>query len=121
MLPVPRPPREVSISTCTNPLASVPSAERILVVRLGAVGDVVRTLPAAAGVRAQWPRAHLAWLVEAGSASVLRGQSWLDQVIVFPREELARGLRRGNLLAFARILSAFLRELRAERFDLVVD
>jgi ADP-heptose:LPS heptosyltransferase len=91
------------------------------VIRLGAVGDVVRTLPAAAGVRAEWPRAHLAWLVEAGSASVLRGQSWLDQVLVFPREALGSSLAKGNVLAFSRAAAAFARELRTERFDLAVD
>jgi ADP-heptose:LPS heptosyltransferase len=91
------------------------------VVRLGAVGDVVRTLPAAAGLRAQWPHAQLAWLVEPAAASVLRGQSWLDQVIVFPREELALALRRGRCFALARTASAFTRQLRSERFDLVVD
>ena len=118
---MPRPPREVLISTCTNPLASAPSAERILVVRLGAVGDVVRTLPAAAGVRAQWPHARLAWLVEPSAASLLRGQAWLDRVIVFPRDALAQALRRGNLVELLRCARGFVRELRAERFDLVLD
>jgi ADP-heptose:LPS heptosyltransferase len=111
----------VAISTCTNPLASRPHAERILVIRLGAIGDVVRTLPAAAGLRASWPRAHLAWLVEPASASVLRGQPWLDEVIVFPRGALGSALRRGRLPTAAREAAAFLRELRAARFDLVVD
>ena len=111
----------MSISTCTNPLASLPHAQRILVVRLGAVGDVVRTLPAAAGLRLSWPEAHLAWLVEPGSASVLRGQPWLDEVIVFPRAALAAALRRGRLVALAREAGAFTRQLRGARFDLVVD
>jgi lipopolysaccharide heptosyltransferase I len=111
----------VAISTCTNPLASTPSAERILVIRLGAIGDVVRTLPAAAGVRATWPRAHLAWLVEPPAANLLAGQPWLDQVIVFPRDALARALRGGRFAAAAREARGFVRGLRAERFDLVVD
>jgi ADP-heptose:LPS heptosyltransferase len=111
----------VAISTCTNPLASPPRAERILVIRLGAVGDVVRTLPAAAGVRATWPRAHLAWLVEPASASLLAGQPWLDEVIVFPRSTLAAALRGARLGAFAREARAFTRRLREARFDLVID
>jgi ADP-heptose:LPS heptosyltransferase len=111
----------VAISTCTNPLASLPPAQRILVIRLGAVGDVVRTLPAAAGVRASWPHAHLAWLVEPASASLLAGQPWLDEVIVFPRGALAGALRGGRLFAFAREASAFARRLRGARFDLVLD
>ena len=111
----------MAISTCTNPLASPPAAQRVLVIRLGAVGDVVRTLPAAAGVRATWPRAHLAWLVEPGSASLLAGQPWLDEVIVFPRGALGAALRGARLGALAREASAFARRLREGRFDLVVD
>jgi len=49
------------------------------------VGDVVRTLPAAAALRRAYPGAHLAWLVETASADLLASQPWLDEVIVFPR------------------------------------
>lgn len=89
--------------------------------RLGAVGDVARTLPAAASLRAAYPGAHLAWLVEPAAASLLEGQPWIDEVLVFPRPALVaalRGLAPGSLL---RTLRAFLARLRARRFELVVD
>jgi len=111
----------VAISTCTNPRAAPPPAERILVIRLGAVGDVVRTLPAAATLRAAYPQARLAWLVEPASASVLAGQRWLDEVIVFPRGALRTALRSGRLPELAREAARFVRQLRGARFDLVVD
>jgi ADP-heptose:LPS heptosyltransferase len=111
----------VDISTCTNPRAAPPAAERILVIRLGAVGDVVRTLPAAAALRAAYPRAHLAWLVEPASASLLRGQPWLDAVLVFPRGRLKEAFGGGAWRAGLGEARAFLRVLRRERFDLVVD
>jgi ADP-heptose:LPS heptosyltransferase len=91
------------------------------VVRLGAVGDVVRTLPAASALRAAYPGSHLAWLVERASASLLRAQPWIDEVIEFPREELRESLRRGRLAHAARTARRFVRELRARRFELVVD
>jgi ADP-heptose:LPS heptosyltransferase len=111
----------VAISTCTNPLAAPPPAEHILVIRLGAVGDVVRTLPAAAALRDTYPRARIAWLVEPASASLLAGQPWLDEVIVFPRAALGAALARGRLVALARETRAFLRRLRGGRFELVLD
>ncbi len=93
----------------------------MLVIRLGAVGDVVRTLPAAAAIRDAFPDALLAWLVEPASASVLEGQPWIDEVRVFPRTELREALVHGRVdRAFSRGL-AFLRDLRATRYDLVVD
>lgn len=111
----------MDISTCTNPRAAPPAAERILVIRLGAVGDVVRTLPAAATLRAAYPHAELAWLVEPASASVLAGQPWLDDVIVFPRGALRAALRGGRLVTLGREAARFVRRLRARRFDLVLD
>jgi heptosyltransferase I len=82
---------------------------------------VVRTLPAATALRAACPGAHLAWLVEPAAAAIVRAQPWLDEVLVFPRPRLREGLRRGRVGVAARALASFLRELRAPRFDLVVD
>jgi ADP-heptose:LPS heptosyltransferase len=85
------------------------------------VGDVVRTLPAASSLRAAYPGAHIAWLVEAGASSAVEGQSWIDEVLVFPRKALSGTLGGLELRSFARELSRFLRRLRRRRFDLVVD
>ena len=90
-------------------------------VRLGAVGDVVRTLPAVSRLRAAWPGAHISWLVEAPSASAIEGQPWVDEVLVFPRDRLQAALVRGELRRLSAGLALFLRRLRARRFDLVVD
>ena len=43
-------------------------------IRLGALGDVVRTLPTVAGLRERFPTAELTWMVEAKAAGV-RGLS----------------------------------------------
>jgi ADP-heptose:LPS heptosyltransferase len=91
------------------------------VIRLGAVGDVVRTLPAASALRAAYPGSHLAWLVERPSASLLRAQPWIDEVIEFPRAALRAALGGARLLGAARALRGFARELRSRRFELVVD
>jgi ADP-heptose:LPS heptosyltransferase len=90
-------------------------------VRLGAVGDVARNLPAASLLRAAYPGAHLAWLVEPGAASLLASQPWIDEVLVFPRPALARALRAFAPVSLLRTLRAFAAGLRARRFELVVD
>ena len=89
--------------------------------RLGAVGDVARTLPAASCLRAAWPGAHLAWLVEAPAAGLVASQAWVDEAIVFPRPSLARRRRGAGPALGLRDLAGFLARLRARRFDLVVD
>jgi heptosyltransferase-1 len=51
--------------------ASVPRFERLLVVRLSAMGDVIHTLPAAAALRQAFPHATLGWLIEERWAELL--------------------------------------------------
>ena len=111
----------LAIAACLNPLEASPPADRILVIRLGAVGDVVRTLPAVSSLRAAYAGAHLSWLVEPAATSAVQGQPWVDEVIVFPRDRLTAALRGGAPGAALRELAGFLRGLRRRRFDLVVD
>ncbi len=104
-----------------NPLKAPPLAQRILVLRLGALGDVVRTLPAVSALRAGYPNAHITWLVEPSSATALSHQPWIDEVLAFPRPLLSGALRAGQLGRFWRLASAFAAELRDRRFDLALD
>lgn len=78
---------------CLNPLSSPPHATRVLIIRLGALGDVVRTLPALRAIPAAYPDAQISWLVEKGASGVLEGRRELDCVIQFPRENLTDSLR----------------------------
>ena len=98
-----------------------PRVDRILVLRLGALGDVLRTLPSVRALRALHPASHLAWLVEPGAAGAVAAAGCVDEILVFPRGELVAALRRGELVRFVRTLRAFLRRLRARRFEVVLD
>lgn len=111
----------VSAPLCAQPLPQAPAADRILLLRLGAIGDVVRTLPAASALRAAYPGAHLTWLVEPAARSAVEGQPWVDEILVFPRAALSEALRQGRLGRFAALWRHFVRELRRRRFELTVD
>lgn len=90
---------------------------RVLVLRLGALGDVVRTRFAFGGVRTRYPRARIDWLVEDRAAPGLVGTVGLDEVVCVPRREL-------RLDRPARLWSAprgLVRDLRSRRYDLAVD
>jgi lipopolysaccharide heptosyltransferase I len=94
-------------------------ADRVLIVRLGAVGDVVRTLPALRALRAAFPGAHLAWIVEDLSRPLLDGHPDLDAVIRFPRRELRNAAARPWRLPGA--VAGLARDLRQRRFDVALD
>ena len=95
---------------------------RILLIRLSAVGDVVRTLPALTSLRRRFPSAHIDWAVEESSQEILRDQPDLDSVLVFPRKKLSRVLLHPSEMKDARqALAAFMEDLKRPGYDLVVD
>jgi lipopolysaccharide heptosyltransferase I len=54
----------------------------ILIVRLGALGDVVHAVPAAAALRARFPGARIDWLVEAKHRAIVDLVTCIDRVVV---------------------------------------
>jgi ADP-heptose:LPS heptosyltransferase len=92
-------------------------AERVLVIRLGALGDVVRTRFAFAGVRALYPRAKIDWLVDDRAAAGLVGLDGLDETVIVPR----RRLRVRHPRVALRTVRALVLELRERAYDLSID
>ena len=91
---------------------------RILIVKLGSIGDIVHTLPALAALRAGMPQAEISWVVERSSAEILRDNPILDRLIEVDTKALRRGLMSGETLRAPR---QQLRRLRASAFDLALD
>lgn len=95
---------------------------RIIVIRLGALGDVVRTMPAVEALRTAAPQARIAWLVDDRCASILEGAPCLDELLVVPRGELRAASRNPfRWPAWWRTWRAFRRSLWAWRADAVFD
>ncbi|MDE2963255.1 MAG: lipopolysaccharide heptosyltransferase 1, partial [Acidobacteriota bacterium] len=67
---------------------------RILIIKLGSIGDVVHTLPALSDLRSSFPRARIDWLVEKQAAVLLRNHPCLDRVIEVDTRKWRRGLWR---------------------------
>lgn len=96
--------------------------ERVLVVRLGSVGDVVRTFPAVAALRSCYPNARIDWVVQDLSSDIVKSFSEIDEVVVLPRKHWARMVKRPAyyIKMFKEILG-WIRALRRRRYDTVID
>jgi heptosyltransferase-1 len=64
------------------------NALNILIVRLGALGDVVHAIPAAAALRAAYPTARIDWLVEARHRPMLDLVTVRDRVVTIEARTL---------------------------------
>lgn len=95
---------------------------RILLVKPSSLGDVIHALPTAGALRRRFPGARLAWLVEEGSADIVRAAPAVDEVVVSGRPRWLRALRAGCGAGEALgEFRALLRALRATHYDLVID
>lgn len=86
---------------------------RILIIRLSAIGDVVRVLPALHALRDLYPTAQIDWVVEPKSAAVIEGHPALDQVLLFERTD--------GFMEAARAFQAISRTVKQNRYDIVLD
>ncbi|MFW8599976.1 lipopolysaccharide heptosyltransferase I [Desulfobacterota bacterium M19] len=93
----------------------------ILIVKTSAIGDVTHTLPALKALRDQFPRAAISWLVEEEAADILVGHPDIDRLLISPRRRWLRQLKAGNILPTIREIWCFIRELRAVKYDLLLD
>ena len=91
---------------------------RILIVKLGSIGDIVHTLPALAALRRALPEASLSWVVEKRVAEILRYNPLLDTLIEVDTKALRRWPVSGETLLAPR---QQLRRLRASAFDFTID
>jgi heptosyltransferase-1 len=85
-----------------------PASSRILAVRLGAMGDIIHTLPAVAWLKQSHAGSHLTWVVEPQWAALLEGNPYVDRVVLMRRKSFAE-------------LVATRREMRTAPYDFAVD
>ena len=82
--------------------------KKFLIVRLDKVGDVVLSTPVIKALRDARPDAYIAFMVEDYAGDVIKGNPYLDQVIVYHKNDEGKSLV-GNL--------NFINKLRSFRFD----
>jgi lipopolysaccharide heptosyltransferase I len=85
--------------------------QRILIVRLSAIGDVIHGVPVLCALREALPKAFIGWVVEGTSAAVLDGHPALDELIRVPR----------GWLKWPREIWGLRRRLQALSFDTAID
>jgi len=82
-----------------------------LIIRLGALGDVIHGIPTAAALRRHFPAARLDWVVDPRYVELLELVEGLDRCIPFDPRDLVRGVQAWSALG----------RLRGAHYDAVID
>lgn len=91
---------------------------RLLIVKLSSLGDVIKTLPVVHDIRRALPDARIDWVVERPCDALLALNPLIDRVIPL---ELRRYRKERRYIAGLAAALRDLPELRAQRYDLIVD
>ena len=60
-----------------------PMGKRILILKLAAMGDVLRTTPLLSALKDKYPESHITWVVGTTSYSLLQGSKQIDRLLEF--------------------------------------
>ena len=91
---------------------------RLLIVKLGSIGDIVHTLPALAAIRKAFADAEISWVVEERSSEILKGNPLIDNLIEVDTRRLRR---RRDIDKIVHEAGRQLRGLRKFGFDVSID
>jgi 3-deoxy-D-manno-octulosonic-acid transferase/heptosyltransferase-1 len=93
----------------------------ILIIRLSAIGDVVHALSVLAPLKKHFSDCKITWVIEEEAADILKSYSGIDRVIVSRRKRWLRQLKSGQVMKALRQATAFVKTLRSQEYDLVLD
>ena len=90
---------------------------KVLIVRIGAMGDVLHAMPAVAALRELHPEWEIGWAIEPGWSALL-GKPLVNRVFLTATKQWGRNVFSGGTVAGVMGLRS---ELRQGQFDLCVD
>jgi len=93
----------------------------ILIIRLSAIGDIIMASGVIPCLRAAFPTATLAWLMEAGNEDLLRHNPRLDRIYSWPRRRWRALRKQGDYRTWWREFWQLQRDLRHQQFDWILD
>lgn len=97
--------------------------ENILLIRLSAIGDVLRLLPALHLLKKHHPGARITWLTEDHMKPLLEGHPEVDEWIFVPKKDWVQKCKANpfSLISVAEEWASLLGRIREQEFDLVLD
>ncbi len=109
------------------PTSRAEAPKRILIVKLGALGDVLMTTPLLTALRRAYPQAHITWLVDTKNAQAIDANPHVDEIMQWDGDywSLMRSTRPRNWVknrfGFRRLAGlARLKRALHHRFDLFI-
>lgn len=94
------------------------SFNKILIIRLSALGDTIHTLPLAYAIKQKYPNIQLDWVVEDKASKFIINNPLINKVYELPKKKWKASKDKiKNLKEFWKII----KEIKQEKYDIVID
>jgi lipopolysaccharide heptosyltransferase I len=91
---------------------------KILIVKLGSIGDIVHALPALAAIRRSLPDAEITWVAEERSAEIIRQNPMIDNLVEVNTRAIRPGSGADSIIGELR---RQVRGVRSHQYDVALD
>ena len=85
---------------CSSCLNYQPQGKKILIIKLAAIGDVLRTTPILLGLKRKYPQSFISWITKRDAVGLLKDNGYIDRLLVYDLPDIQR--------------------LKIERFDILI-
>jgi ADP-heptose:LPS heptosyltransferase len=97
------------------------STERILIIQLARMGDILQTTPALIGLRNKYPNAKIDIVVRETFKNIIANNPYINEVYSLDTKDIMSNLilRKGSLIEVTSKLKNFTKELEDNEYDIV--
>lgn len=102
----------------TAPPIDLQRIQRVAIVKLSSIGDVVHALPVSASLKRSFPHLQICWITEERCAEIVTGNPYLHEVLTIPGKAWRHGAWQPRSW---QQLRRTIYTLRSRRFELTID
>lgn len=95
--------------------------QEILIIRLSSIGDILHCTPVVSSLKAAWPTCRITWLVGAAAEELIRYNPYIDEIIIWSREDFEQQLRKFAMFKTYDIWRELQKELASRKFYALLD
>ncbi|MDP2924023.1 MAG: methyltransferase domain-containing protein [Candidatus Omnitrophota bacterium] len=94
---------------------------KILILKLGGVGDIITIMPSLKAIRDKYPKAYIALMAEAGSYEIIKNSGYVNEFIDFTSLYRIKNVRDGFNFKILKQILLMAKMLRRQKFDLFIE
>jgi ADP-heptose:LPS heptosyltransferase len=100
----------------------IKGSEKILIIKLSSIGDVVHTIPFVEVLKSNYPKITIDWCVDKEISPIIYENPYISRVVISKRNKWKKGLAYPSKWPeITKEVYLLFKELRKKRYDIIID